>query len=454
MSPTAATSSARLRDIVGAANVVEEPAQLSNYEIDGLCPSATASPATVEELAEVVRFAFSERLALVVCGGRTKLGLGMPPARYDIALSTARLNRVLAHDPGDLTLGVEAGIGVAALNAQLAEKGQMLPLLVTFYEHATTGGVVAANSSSPLRHAFGGPRDYILGMEFVTGEGVRTKSGGRVVKSVAGYDIHKLMIGSLGTLGVITRVNFKTFPLPPAQRTFVASFTAPEPALALCRGVAQSPLQPWLVEVLEPAAAKIVGSDAFRLPANHWCVVIAACGQPSVVERHAADLPALAEEAQAAGFTALSDAEKFSLLGRIREFARHAQDASPAATLFRISVLPAEMNKLLLTARQIADENQLPHAALIRASGIAYVALLPAAKDAETLRCLSAAAKALFHASEECGARAMIESCPTELKREISVWGLPRADLALMRNLKTEFDPRGILSPGRFYGGI
>jgi glycolate oxidase FAD binding subunit len=454
MSPATATSLSRLREIVGAAHVVEDPAQLAAYEIDGLRPSAAAAPASVEELAEIVRCAAAERLALVACGGRTKLSMGMPPERFDIALSTARLNRVLAYDPGDLTLGVEAGIGVAALNAQLAEKGQMLPLLVTFYERATIGGVVAANSSSPLRHAFGGPRDYLLGMEFVTGEGVRTKSGGRVVKSVAGYDIHKLMIGSLGTLAVITRVNFKTFPLPPAQRTFVASFNAPEPALALCRAVAQSPLQPWLMEVVDPAAATIVSSAAYRLPAGHWCVVMAACGKTSVVERHAADLPVIAEHAQAAGFAALSDAEKTSLLGRIREFARHARDVSPAATLFRISVLPAQMHRLLLLARQSAEENQLPLAALVRASGFATIALLPVAKDPETLRRLSAAAKELYRASEDCGARAIMEYCPTELKREINIWGPPRADLALMRNLKNEFDPRGILSPGRFYGGI
>ncbi len=454
MSPATATSLSRLREISGAAHVVEDPAQLAAYEIDGLRPSAAVSPASVEELAEIIRFASAERLALIPCGGRTKLGMGMPPARYDIALSTTRLNHVLAFDPGDLTLGVEAGIGVAALNSQLAEKGQMLPLLVASYEHATIGGIIATNAGSPLRHAFGGPRDYVLGMEFVTGEGVPTKSGGRVVKSVAGYDIHKLMIGSLGTLAVITRVNFKTFPLPPAQRTFVTSFTAPEPALALCRAIAQSLLQPWLVEVVDPAAALLVSSDAYRLPSGHWSVVMAACGKPSVVERHARDLPVCAEKAQAAGFASLTDTEKTALLGRIREFTCHVRNSSPAATLLRFSVLPTQMPALLSRVRQIAEHNQLPLAVLVRASGFILAALLPAAKDADTLRRLSAAAQEFFRSAEDSAARAMIEFCPSELKREFSVWGPPRADLALMRSLKNEFDPRGILSPGRFYGGI
>ncbi len=135
-----------------------------------------------------------------MAGGCTKLGIGLPPSRYDIALDLSRMNRVLAYDPQDLTLGVEPGVRIEDLLRALAEKKQFLPLAVPFSDRATVGGIVAANSSSPLRHAYGGVRDFCLGMEFVTGEGVQAKSGGRVVKNVTGYDLHKLLIGSLGTL--------------------------------------------------------------------------------------------------------------------------------------------------------------------------------------------------------------------------------------------------------------
>jgi glycolate oxidase FAD binding subunit len=183
-------------------------------------------------------------------------------------------------------------------------------------------------------------------------------------------------------------------------------------------------------------------------------VVIAACGKPSVVERHARDLPVFAEKAQAAGFAALTDAEKTSLLGGIREFASHARDSSPAASLYRFSVLPVQMPALLSRLRQIAEQNQLPLAALVRSSGFIFAALLPPSKDADTLRRLAAASNEFFRAADDAPARAIIEWCPSELKRELSVWGPPRADLALMRGLKNEFDPRGILAPGRFYGGL
>src|SRR6202011_5417305 len=122
-----------------------------------------------------------------------------------------------------------------------------------------------AGSDSPLRYAHGTARDFLLGMEFVTGEGAQAKSGGRVVKNVTGYDLHKLLIGSLGTLAVITRVNFRTFPLPPAQGTFIASFTDAESAFGFCRAIAQSVLTPQVLEVADPGAAHLLlsaGSSA------------------------------------------------------------------------------------------------------------------------------------------------------------------------------------------------
>src|SRR6266849_180639 len=151
--------------------------------------------------------------------------LARPPSA-----TTSRSNRVLAYDPRDLTLGVEPGVRIEDLLRVLAEQKQFLPLAVPFAERATVGGIVAANSSSPLRHAYGGVRDFCLGMEFVTGEGVISKGGGRVVKNVTGYDLHKLLVGSLGTLAVITRVNFRTFPMPQARGTFVATFSSAEAA--------------------------------------------------------------------------------------------------------------------------------------------------------------------------------------------------------------------------------
>lgn len=451
----------RLEELVGSARVVSDAATLAGYEIDGLRPAAAVSPGSAAEVAEVVRFAAAERLALIAAGGRTKLGIGAPPRRYDLALDLTRLNRVLAYDPGDLTLGVEPGIRFSELTAVLAEKKQFLPLAPPFADRATLGGIVSSHSSTPLRHAYGTPRDYVLGMEFVTGEGVASKSGGRVVKNVTGYDLHKLLIGAFGTLAVITRINFRTFPLPPAQTTFVAFFPGAEQALEFCRAIAESPLQPRLVEVVEPQAARILSSGAAetggpRLPAGLWSVAVAAAGSPGVVARHAKELLRIAQHLRAAGFVELTEPESSVLLGRICEFPKHLLEQSPAATIFRISVLPTGMRSLLERAREIAERNQLSWAGLVRASGIVFVALLPAESGSAALPRLARAATALMQSSvsPEIGGRPMIEWCPTALKREVSVWGPPRDDLVLMQRLKKVFDPHGILCPGRFVGGV
>ena len=201
-------------------------------------------PASSDEVAEIVKFAAAEKLALVPCGARTKLAMGLVPRQYDLALDLTRLDRVVAYDPADLTLSVEPGITLQKLGAVLAEHKQWLPLAVPYMEHATIGGTIASGVDTALRQMYGTARDYVLGMEFVTGQGAAAKSGGRVVKNVTGYDMHKLMIGALGTLGVMTKINFRTFPLPVATRGFVARFASADGALELRHSIAHSPLNP------------------------------------------------------------------------------------------------------------------------------------------------------------------------------------------------------------------
>jgi glycolate oxidase FAD binding subunit len=456
MSRLTQASLKRIEEIVGGAHVLTGSAELHARQVDDLRPAAVVQPAEAAQIAEIVRVAVAEGLAVIPCGGGTKLGIGSPPARYDVALDLSRMNRVLAYDPRDLTLGVEPGVRIAELLRVLAEQKQFLPLAVPFAERATVGGIMAANSSSPLRHAYGGVRDFCLGMEFVTGEGVASKSGGRVVKNVTGYDLHKLLIGSLGTLAVITRVNFRTFPLLPAQGTFVASFSDAESAFGFCRTVALSALTPQIVEVADPGAAHLLFSAEApaRIAPQLWSVVITAVGQPSVVERHARELGHMASAANAAELVPLSDLQNTSVLARIREFPRLVLEAAPSAAIFRISLLPGAMPALLGWLSQLAAQSHLAFAALTRASGIVYAAFLPEEGNAAPA-VLAKTCSEVFLACAEAGAPAMLEWCPAEVKRAAGgVWGPSRQDFALMLRVKNVFDPQNVLSPGRFAGGI
>jgi glycolate oxidase FAD binding subunit len=413
----------------------------------------------VAQVAEIIRFAAAEKLSVIPCGGCTKLGIGSPPARYDIALDLSLMNRVLAYDPHDLTLGVEPGVRIEDLLRVLAEQNQFLPLAVPFADRATVGGIVAANSSSPLRHFYGGVRDFCLGMEFVTGEGVMSKGGGRVVKNVTGYDLHKLLIGSLGTLAVITRVNFRTFPLPPSQGTFVASFSDAESAFGFCRGVAQSVLTPQIVEVADPGAAHLLFSAEApaRITPQHWSVIISAAGQPSVVDRYARELGHMASAGNAAEFVPLNDAEHVSVLARIQEFPRLILEAAPSAAIFRIGVVPSAMPLLLGGLSGLAEQCGLTVATLTRASGVMYVAVLQKEGSEESLESMDKFLNTVsfLNLVHDMNAHAMLEWCPTEVKRAAGdVWGPPRQDFALMQRVKDVFDPQNVLSPSRFAGKI
>jgi glycolate oxidase FAD binding subunit len=459
MSRPAQASFTRLEEIAGGAHVLTGAAVLSARQVDGVLPSAVVQPSEAAQVAEIIRFAAAEKLSVIPCGGCTKLGIGSPPARYDVALDISRMNRVLAYDPQDLTLGVEPGVRIEDLSRVLAEQKQFLPLAVPFSDRATIGGIVAANSSSPLRHFYGGVRDFCLGMEFVTGEGIVSKGGGRVVKNVTGYDLHKLLIGSLGTLAVITRVNFRTFPLPPAQGSFVASFSDAESAFGFCRAIAQSVLTPQIVEVADPGAAHLLFSAQApaRIAPQQWSVIISAAGQPSVVDRYARELGHMASGGNAVEFVPLIDVEHSSVLARIREFPRLILEAASSAAIFRISVLPTTMSSLLGRLSQLAARNHLDLATLTRASGLVYAAFLPEEGNDAPFAALAKTSNEVFQAcaGSEIGAVAMLEWCPTEVKRAVGdLWGPPRQDFALMQRVKDVFDPQYVLSPGRFTSGI
>jgi len=455
----------RLNEIVGAANVASDFAQLATYEIDRKLPAAAVRPATSEEVAEIVKFAAAEKLALVPTGARTKLGIGYAPTRYDLALDMTRLNKVIAYDPGDLTLSVEAGIPLAKLAQVLAEHRQFLPLALPFSAHTTVGGAIASGVDSPLRQFYGTARDFLLGMEFVTGEGISAKSGGRVVKNVAGYDIHKLMIGALGTLGVITRLNFKTFPTPLERRGYVARFLSAEHALDSCHRFAQSPLTPLSMEIFSPQAADLFASPAAQrvaetpLPKHtfetgEWTVAVTYAGNEKVMARFMAELGHSTNPINIRGLTLFTEETLPPAWNRQREFIPIALASSPATTIVKMSVLPTRMKDALAAARQAAETNDLRWAAMARALGIIYFAILPSDHTDQHRQRVANVTSAMQQACAKLAGHTTIPWCPAEWKSALQVWGPPRQDFPQMQKVKAVFDPQNILSPGRFVGGI
>lgn len=460
MSPVSDSVLTQMEAAVGAANFSAEWEEVAQLDVDGETPTAVVAPADAEQVAEIVRIAASERLALLPLGSQTKLDFGGIPDRYDVAVRMTRMNRVLAHDPGDLTLSVEAGVRLSDLQTELAAQGQFLPLDPPFALTGTIGGILAANSTGPLRHGFGTARDFLLGMDFVQGDGQRVKSGSRVVKSVAGYDLHKVMIGSLGTLGLITSANFRTFPLPPASITLIATFHKAAAALKLRQAIVESPLQPRALEVASPRMTRLfsipddVAAGMREFPEGRWAVMMSAAGHASVVQRHFGEFRDVAAMAESLTIINLQGLQETAFWQHVSNGPYEMATLSEADTVMKLTVLPSNLAAVFDAAARAADENEQALGILARGPGIVYVTLSPDENDDKTTGRLVKSCQALFEAARNAGGHGLIERCPTELKRAISVWGAPREDQPLMQKVKSTFDPKNIFAPGRYIGGI
>lgn len=469
MSTAIRVAPSRLAEIAGAPNVINDPAELAAYAVDGQTPAAAVRPGDQQELAEVVKFAATEKLALIATGARTKLGMGLPPRAYHLALDTTRLDRVVACDPGDLTVSVEAGIPLRKLAATLAEHRQFLPLAVPYSSGATIGGTLASGVDTPLRQFYGTARDYLLGVEYVTGEGVRAKSGGRVVKNVSGYDLHKLMIGAMGTLGVMTRLNFRTFTMAAASQALVARFPTADAALSMRHRMAQSALTPQTLDIVSPRVAELfLGPAGARhataenvapfppdlLSTTEWAVTTGFSGNEKVLARYADELTRIATESGATAMKLLGGRELAGAFSYKRELIPIALDASPAATIVKLSVLPMRMKEAIEAAARAAEVNGLAWATIARGVGVIFVALLPREKNDDARASVAKATDQILRACSTLEGNGTVPWCPTEWKASVRIWGLDRSEFPMMAKLKNLFDAPGILSPGRFMGGL
>src|SRR5919202_2526867 len=202
----------------------------TNFAVDGLTPRAVEGPESAEAVAALLRRAAGERQAVVPWGAGTKQGLGNVPRAYDLAFDLSALDQVLEYEPADLVVTAQAGVPLAALQRRWGEAGQFLALDPPYAEQATLGGTLAANASGPSRLLYGTARDLVLGMRVALPSGEVVKSGGKVVKNVVGYDLNKMHIGALGTLGLMVEVTLKVHPLPAAEATVYAEFDRLEAA--------------------------------------------------------------------------------------------------------------------------------------------------------------------------------------------------------------------------------
>ncbi|MDE3187368.1 MAG: FAD-binding oxidoreductase [Acidobacteriota bacterium] len=380
-----------------------------------------ASPADTQQIAEILRFADANRLAVMPIGSGSKQSWGNP-VEPDVQLNMTRLDALHEHAWQDMTCTVQAGCSWAAMQAELAQHGQMVALDPLWPERATVGGIVASNDSGALRLKFGGLRDLIIGMTIVLADGTIAKTGGKVVKNVAGYDLHKLMTGSFGTLGVIAEVNFRLHPLEDHTRTWTA--VAPDAAIFA------APLRALMDSQMTPSSVQL------RTSKQACALDIRIAAQPECLDEYAARIQSI--------FGQIAIAESSEAVWQARQQLFDKNDA----VVLKVSVLPSELCSISAELQQWAAAEALDIATVGQATGLMTVAL-HGAPDAEI-----ALIERLRARLTDSGGSVVALQIPDSLRGRIDVWNCHSNALPLMREIKRRFDPNRILNPGRFVGNI
>lgn len=430
--------------------------------VDGVVPRQVAEPGTADELARCLRWARGAGLRVTPRGGGTKLGWGNPPAACDLVLSTRRLDRVREHAWADMTVIVDAGCRVADLQRALAEHGQHLALDPLWPERATVGGILSTNDSGPLRLRYGSLRDLVIGITVALPDGTLARSGGKVVKNVAGYDLAKLFTGALGTLGVIVEAIFRLHPLPRQTRSLTFGGT-PAALNQLLLAILASRLTPTGLQLrAAPSGAHLdVRFDGTAAGILAQIDQIDQICQVDLVDqvddvRHQA-APVSAPADAPAGVWASHQA--------IWEGADGADGAAGAAPALvaRLSVLPARIAAACALVERAAAARSLAWQMVVQGVGAGYVRLTGKAGDEPALRATllelreelgDASSRSDIGGMGGMGGTLVALGCPLAVKRGLDVWGAAGDAQPVMVRIKQHFDPDGTLSPGRFLGGI
>jgi glycolate oxidase FAD binding subunit len=413
-----------IQNIVGEDNVSEAT---SEDAVEGVEPSFVVEPGSIEDISMLMKLASREGLVVAPRGGGTKMHIGDPPASLDLIVSTARMNEIIEHVPGDQVVRVQAGVRLRDLQERLSGSNQMLAIDPPERD-ATLGGIVAANASGPRRYKYGTIRDLIIGITVVLHDGTVAKAGSKVVKNVAGYDLSKLFTGSVGTLGIIATANFRLHPIPEASRTVAVEVESAAAAAGAAQAVMHSQVEPTVVELHYGEDARLLTVLLESIPA----------GVEAKVETASFHLNPFGE------VRTLSDEET-----------EHLGPLIPPAVgedegVIKLTAPPADLADVLGSVLDAAERRGLAHPRITghAASGVTFVGFSGGEDDGAHF------VEELREIRVRRGGSVTLQRAPLALKNRVGTWDNGGDYLGLIRRVKEKFDPRGGMNPGRFVGGI
>jgi len=432
----------KLRAIVGSSNV-RTGVDLAPYVVEGRTPDVAVFPGSIEDVCSIMGLATVAEIPVTPWGGGTAASVGTPPVQAGIVLGLQRLDRLLEHEPGDLTVTVEGGMTLASMQAALRIHGQWLSLDPPDPERATIGGILAANASGPRRQLYGTARDLLIGITVVTADGAVVRGGGKVVKNVAGYDVPKLFVGSYGTLGVIVEAALRLRPLPDEERLIAARFERLKDGGAAVRAIMGSDLIPTALELFDADASHALGFGGTGVT-----LVTGFDGLGEQVDWQCGEFRQVAASF-GGGRMQMLGPETWSRLPAA------AATAFPAlAATMRFAILPTQVADMMEQGGGAARARGLPTAWSAHAGvGIVSGALF-SRHDGPDLGVIAAVLNEWRDIARAIGGHSVLEWAPLALKSQIPVWDDPGPAGRIMQRIKNQLDPKNILNPGRFVGGI
>lgn len=449
----------KLAEIVGEQNVqIGSDPDRRNHSMYRIAAFVTVYPGSEQEIAEIMKFAYSEHLVVVPQGGGTKDALGFLNQQPDILLSMKRLAGIVDHPAGDMTVTVLPGTTVPQLQEQLAKYQQFLPIDPNCPQEATIGGVVSANTTGPKRALYGSPRDLVLGMRIIYPDGTLIRTGAKTVKNVAGYDMNKLFIGAMGTLGIITELTFKVRPIAKFTANIIVTHHQAEDLKRFQLEVLDSYLEPAAMEFVNSALMSRLGLEGSPE------------GPPEGPPRHAIVF-AFEDVEKAVGYQIDWIMQKASLWGleviavqeqnNARDFWSKYVNLMPDSlradygkciVSLKISCLLTQMKDLLDSVEAAAAESGISVLAMGGgATGIGRIAAeTTMGREQEVMEWIR---RSMRIVSGQKG-HLTIDFAPESIRSSLPVWGKERPDFKLMREIKNKIDPLWMMNPGRFAGGI
>ncbi len=421
------------------------------FDVDGLTPGEVVKPSSVSELSSFLSGAHREKRAVIPWGGGTRMGAGNVPEAYDVALDLDEFGGNIEHVAGDMTVVCDAGVRVGELDRALRDQGQRLPFLVPRMDDATIGGSVASNAPSQMRPMFGGIRDWMIGIRVVLADGTETKSGGRVVKNVQGFDLHRLHTGAYGTLGVIVEVALKLVPVARSSRTVALWFDQVDAANEAAREISMRNLNVESARlyvggratgmIRDLAADRYMDSGDDSQGAD-MLLLVKIGGSSASLERQVQELTGLAGTVPALGYERLDRGADGESWGHM-EFP--IQSSSFRAQL---ALKPGDSLRVLSKLKRFADHEGL---------GDGFAGFVDVGYGSVTVALDNVKADFASRFAGECievarrsGGSALIEECPAEAKKSIDVFGIDDGASRLMKQMKREFDPHRVLNRGRY----